>query len=108
MRALDYKAKDTEILQHESELSKSMNAILVDKALKVIGSPQKLVNLIGRRVYQLSGARPKSPPLIDVPQGLQEIDIALEEIIQGKITYESYEDEESQRIQNEPQPDRFG
>ena len=95
-------------MQHESELSKSMNAILVDKALKVIGSPQKLVNLIGRRVYQLSGARPKSPPLIDAPHGLQEIDIALEEIIQGKITYERYEDEETQRIKNEPKEDRFG
>jgi DNA-directed RNA polymerase subunit K/omega len=85
-----------------------MNAILVDKALKVIGSPQKLVNLIGRRVYQLSGARPKARPLIEETQGLQEIDIALEEIIQGKITYERYEDEETQRIQNEPKTDRFG
>ena len=74
-----------------------MNSVRVEQALRKVGSPQKLVNLVGNRVRELSSKTQKSPPLIEGAQGLQQLDIALEEIIQGKITYE--------RLEPDPGPD---
>ncbi len=65
-----------------------MNSSRVEQALKIVGSPQKLVNLVGRRVRQLASGQRLGAPLIESSAGLQQLDIALEEIIQGKITYE--------------------
>ena len=62
-----------------------MTSQLLDDASKVIPSQQVLVNVVSRRVRQLtSGHR----PLIEVGVRMGFSDIALKEIIEGKITYE--------------------
>jgi DNA-directed RNA polymerase subunit omega len=59
-----------------------MTPHLIDDASKVIASPQVLVNMVSRRVRQLSqGHR----PLIEVGPRMGLSDIALTEIIEGKI-----------------------
>ena len=63
-----------------------MNADLVKAASEVITSPQILVNMVSRRVRQLTlGHR----PLVACAPGLREADIALTEIAKGKLTFES-------------------
>jgi len=63
-----------------------MKAELVQAASEVITSPQILVNMVSRRVRQLSlGHR----PLVLCAPGLREADIALTEIANGKLTFES-------------------
>ena len=63
-----------------------MKAELVQAASKVITSPQILVNMVSRRVRQLTlGHR----PLVVCAPGLREADIALTEIATGKLTFES-------------------
>ena len=63
-----------------------MNADLVKAASEVITNQQILVNMVSRRVRQLSlGNR----PLVEYAPGLREADIALTEIANGKLTFES-------------------
>ena len=63
-----------------------MNADLVKAASEVITSPQILVNMVSRRVRQLTlGHR----PLVVCAPGLGAADIALTEIANGKLTFES-------------------
>ena len=63
-----------------------MKAELVEAASKVITSPQILVNMVSRRVRQLTlGHR----PLVVCAPGLGAADIALTEIANGKLTFES-------------------
>ena len=58
---------------------------LLEDAAKVITSPQVLINVVSRRVRQLSqGHR----PLVEVGPRMGLSDIALQEIISGKIRYE--------------------
>ena len=63
-----------------------MNAHLLDAALTVIPSQQLLVNIISRRVKQL--ARGHRSMIAFVP-GMGLADIALTEVIEKKLTYES-------------------
>ncbi len=66
-----------------------MNAELCKQALAKVGNPNILVNLVSRRVRQLnSGVGPMSRPLIDNAEHLGAADIALREIIEGKIGWE--------------------
>jgi DNA-directed RNA polymerase subunit omega len=63
-----------------------MKAELVQAASEVITSPQILVNMVSRRVRQLTlGHR----PLVEYAPGLGTADIALTEIANGKLTFES-------------------
>jgi DNA-directed RNA polymerase subunit omega len=63
-----------------------MKANLVKAASEVITNQQILVNMVSRRVRQLLlGHR----PLVEHIPGLREADIALTEIANGKLTYES-------------------
>ena len=63
-----------------------MNADLVKAASEVITNQQILVNMVSRRVRQLTlGHR----PLVVCAPGLREADIALTEIANGKLTFES-------------------
>ena len=63
-----------------------MKAELVQAASEVITNQQILVNMVSRRVRQLSlGHR----PLVLCAPGLREADIALTEIANGKLTFES-------------------
>jgi len=66
-----------------------MNAILVKQALEVVINPNVLVNLISRRVRQLNaGGGGASRPLIANVANLGAADIALTEIIEGKMGWE--------------------
>jgi DNA-directed RNA polymerase subunit omega len=65
-----------------------LNAELTKKALEKVGNPNVLVNLISRRVRQLtSGAGAISRPLVEAGN-LGAGDIALLEIIEEKIGFE--------------------
>ena len=66
-----------------------MNAELCKKALEKIGNPNILINLVSRRVRQLtSGSGALSRPLVADTQNLGAGDIALMEIIQDKMGLE--------------------
>ncbi len=66
-----------------------MNSELCKKALEKIKNPNILVNLVSRRVRQLnSGGGSMSRPLVEASPNASLADIALMEIIDGKITYE--------------------
>ena len=62
-----------------------MQAHLLEQAAKVITCPQVLVNVISRRVRQLTNGH---TPLLKVEVGMGFADTALSEVISGKITYE--------------------
>jgi DNA-directed RNA polymerase subunit omega len=66
-----------------------VNAELCKKAAEKVGNPNVLVNLISRRVRQLnSGGGGLSRPLIGDVGNLGVCDIALREIIEGKMGWE--------------------
>jgi DNA-directed RNA polymerase subunit omega len=66
-----------------------MNATLVKQALEKVINPNLLVNLISQRVRQLnSGGGRASRPLIADVGNLGAVDIALTEIIEGKMGWE--------------------
>ena len=63
-----------------------MKADLIKAASEIITNQQILVNMVSRRVRQLTlGHR----PLVEYAPGLRESDIALTEIANGKLTFES-------------------
>jgi DNA-directed RNA polymerase subunit omega len=71
-----------------------MNADLIEAASKIVPNHSILINMISRRVRQLSlGHR----PLVEFVPGLRAADIALTEIINEKLSFESTVD------QNEPE-----
>ena len=59
-----------------------MNIELVEKALEVVTDEPFLINLVSKRVQQLNNGR---SPLITVVERMGTADIALTEIIEGKI-----------------------
>lgn len=61
----------------------SMRADLVDQAAQIIKDPPILINMVSKRVRQIALGR---PVLVERRPGLREADLALLEIIQGKIT----------------------
>ena len=62
-----------------------MKAELVTAASNVVRNPQILVNMVSRRVRQLTlGHR----PLVEFAPGLGHADIALTEIANGKLEFE--------------------
>ncbi len=66
-----------------------MNAEFTKKALEKVGNPNVLVNLVSRRVRQLtSGGGALSRPLVADTGNLGAADIALREIIEEKIGFE--------------------
>jgi DNA-directed RNA polymerase subunit omega len=69
-----------------------MNAVLVKKALEKILNPNILVNMVSQRVRQLnSGNGGSCRPLVDDIANLGAADIALREIIEGKMSFEMAE-----------------
>ncbi len=60
----------------------SMKSHLLNQASKIIEDPQVLVNVVSRRVAQLNQGR---APLIDALPSMGAADIALTEIIEGKV-----------------------
>ncbi len=63
-----------------------MTSSLLDDAFKVIPSQQTLVNMVSKRVRQLSqGHR----PMVETTLRMGFSDIALTEIIEGKLKFEA-------------------
>lgn len=56
-------------------------------ANKVITDPNILINVVSRRVKQLKNGM---DPLVESLEKLEPEDIALREVIEGKISYELY------------------
>jgi DNA-directed RNA polymerase subunit omega len=59
------------------------------QALAKVGNPNVLVNLISRRVRQLTTGGSNSRPLIDQPGTMGAADIALLEVIEGKMAWDA-------------------
>ena len=68
-------------------------------ALKVIGDPNILVNVVSRRVKQL---RRGNRPLVESLEKLSAEDTALREIAEGKIAYELPSLEEMEQMRPVP------
>lgn len=74
------------VRQLTPSLIRNMKADLVNAASEIIPNQQILVNIVSRRVRQLCiGHR----PLVEFSPGLGHADIALTEIANGKLTFES-------------------
>jgi DNA-directed RNA polymerase subunit omega len=66
-----------------------MNAALIKLALEKVPNAQVLVNMVSRRVRQLNaGGGGASRPLVANADHLRAADIALHEIIEGKMNFE--------------------
>ena len=63
--------------------SPSMQAQLLEEASKVVPDTQKLINMVSKRVRQLTRGH---SPLVDPGPRIIFSDIALREIIEGKLT----------------------
>ncbi len=59
-----------------------MNPVLVEKAAEIVTDPLVLINLVSQRVKQLNSGR---QPLIQALPSMGASDIALMEIIEGKL-----------------------
>lgn len=66
----------------EPRRSGPMKSDLVEQAAAIIPDPQVLVNIVSKRVAQLNSGR---RPLIDALPSMGVADIALQELIEGKI-----------------------
>lgn len=67
-----------------------MRTELIEKASEVVEDPTVLINMVSKRVRQLNNGR---SPLITVVERLGAADIALTEIIEGKIVLDEGEGE---------------
>ncbi len=83
------------ILQFPTEANRAVRSLrhmttqLLQEAAQVIPNQQLLINVVSKRVRQLGlGHR----PMVEVGPRASLTDIALKEIIAGKLTYESIKD----------------
>jgi len=67
----------------------------LEQARKKVPDPDILINLVSRRVKQLKYGM---KPLVESLERLEPEDIALREIIEGKIDYELYQPETDEAI----------
>ena len=65
----------------------------IEEAQKIIPDPNILINVISRRVKQLKYGQ---KPLVESLERLSPEDIALREVIEGKIDYELFEDDDEE------------
>ncbi len=73
----------------DRDFSSLMKSELVDRAAQIIQDPPILINLVSKRVRQLNMGR---PALVERKPGMREADVALQEIIEGKITAQHIEE----------------
>ena len=83
------------VLQFPTEATRAVRSLrnmttqLLQEAAQVIPNQQLLINVVSKRVRQLGlGHR----PMVETTPRMSLTDIALREIIAGKLTYESLED----------------
>jgi DNA-directed RNA polymerase subunit omega len=76
-----------------------MNAELCKLANEKVGNANVLINLVSRRVRQLNaGGGGVSRPLVNVPAGMGLADIALTEIVEGKMGWDTPEETPAVRL----------
>jgi DNA-directed RNA polymerase subunit omega len=79
-----------------------VNSEYIKQAMAKVGNPNVLVNLISRRVRQLTSGGGSSRPLIDQGATMGAADVALLEIIEGKMDFAvpggTEEEEETQPV----------
>jgi DNA-directed RNA polymerase subunit omega len=63
-----------------------MNIVYIEAAAKVIPNKQQLINMVSKRVRQLSAG---SRPMVETNLSMGLSDIALAEIAEGKLTMET-------------------
>jgi DNA-directed RNA polymerase subunit omega len=63
-----------------------MSSNLLEEASKVIPNTAVLINLVSKRVRQLSNGQ---RPLVEIGPRMSNADIALQEIIEHKLMYEA-------------------
>lgn len=68
-----------------------MKSDLVEKAAEIIPDPKILINVVSKRVAQLNSGR---SPLVQTMPSWGAADIALTEVIEGKIRIKSSEESE--------------
>jgi DNA-directed RNA polymerase subunit omega len=75
-----------------------VNSEYVKLAMAKVGNPNVLVNIISRRVRQLTGGGASGRPLIEQTAGMGTADVALLELIEDKMAFEisSATEEEAQ------------
>lgn len=71
-----------------------LNSEYMKQALAKVGNPNVLVNLVSRRVRQLTSGGGNSRPLIEQSGSLGAADVALLEIIEDKMAFEMLQPEE--------------
>ncbi|MCQ2370832.1 MAG: DNA-directed RNA polymerase subunit omega [Akkermansia sp.] len=83
-----------------------MKVKLIEKAAEIVGDNQLLVNIVSKRVQQLNHG---SDPYVPTTPEMQSGDIALTEIIEGKITWHEMTPEEiaASRAEQETEKDPF-
>lgn len=69
-----------------------LNSEICKKALEKVVNPNVLVNLVSRRVRQLTSGGSASRPLLSETAGLGAADIAMLELIECKMDYELLEE----------------
>jgi DNA-directed RNA polymerase subunit omega len=68
-----------------------LNSELVKQALTKVGNPNILINVVSRRVRQLTSGGGTARPLIADTAGMSASDIALTEIIEDKMDHRMLE-----------------
>lgn len=81
-----------------------MKVELIEKAAQVVGDNQLLVNIVSKRVQQLN--RGADPYIVTTPE-MQSGDIALTEIIEGKLVWHEMTEEELAATRQTSQEDPF-
>ncbi|MEO6183846.1 MAG: DNA-directed RNA polymerase subunit omega [Verrucomicrobiota bacterium] len=71
-----------------------MNSEFVKQAMAKVGNPNVLINLVSRRVRQLTTGGSQGRPLLADTAGLGAADVALLEIIEGKMDFNLLESAE--------------
>ena len=72
-----------------------MNIIYIEAAAKVVPNKQQLINMVSKRVRQLSAG---SRPMVETNLSMGLADVALAEIAEGKLTvdFSAQPEEDSQ------------
>jgi len=94
-KIIPFDSSETKAQNNQSRYSSSnstMNSDLVEEASKLIPDAPDLINMVSQRVAQLNMGR--TPLLEEVPIGAGAADIALMEIIEGKVALDTEEESE--------------
>lgn len=93
-KIVDFEAPDSRaVAANRSGKTATMRSDLVEEASKIIPEPPVLINMVSRRVKQLNLGR---SPLVPVNPGMGMADVALQEIIEGKVVRDEEEEKDSE------------